>query len=160
MDGFCWDGDPRQSALGPVVNAMHSRLDTLKQSLESAVEGMSSEQLTWHLPGKWSAAEVLEHLYPTYTGTIKGLEKAIVRGASLATNPSMTQRALRFVVVRLGYIPAGLEAPGMVRPRGCRWNRCETRFGQNSRRWTRPSRSVKLASGATSNCSTIRFSVR
>ena len=41
---------------------MDSRLDTLKQSLESAMEGMSSEQLSWHLPGKWSAAEVLEHL--------------------------------------------------------------------------------------------------
>jgi len=40
---------------------MDFRLDKLKQSLESAVEGMSSEQLSWHPPGKWCAAEVLEH---------------------------------------------------------------------------------------------------
>ena len=56
---------------------MDYRLGKLKQSLESAVEGMSSEQLSWHPPGKWCAAELLEHLYLTYTGTIKGLEKVV-----------------------------------------------------------------------------------
>ena len=39
---------------------MDSRLEALKENLESAVEGMSSEQLSWHLQGKWCAAEVLE----------------------------------------------------------------------------------------------------
>ena len=82
------------------------------------MEGMSSEQLSWHLPGKWSAAEVLEHLYLTYVGTIKGLEKVMTRGAPLATRPSMAQRVLTFMVVELGYIPAGLEAPALVQPRG------------------------------------------
>jgi Protein of unknown function (DUF1569) len=57
---------------------MDSRLEKLKENLESAVESMSSEQLSWRLPGKWCAAEVLEHLYLTYTGTIKGFEKAFV----------------------------------------------------------------------------------
>jgi hypothetical protein len=42
---------------------MDSRLETLKQALESAVQGMSSEQWRWHPEGKWCAAEVLEHLY-------------------------------------------------------------------------------------------------
>ncbi len=41
---------------------MDPGLEQLKASLESAVEGMSSEQLSWHLPGKWCAAEVLENL--------------------------------------------------------------------------------------------------
>jgi Protein of unknown function (DUF1569) len=94
-----------------------SRLDTLKQSLASAVEGMSSEQLSWHLPGKWCAAEVLEHLYLTYTGTTKGLERVITRGAPLATRQSVSQRVLTLVVVGLGYMPSGVEAPAMVRPR-------------------------------------------
>ena len=101
-----------------VGSAMDSRLDTLKQSLEWAVEGMSSKQLSWHLPGKWCAAEVLEHLYLTYVGTTKGLEKVITRGTPLATRPSMAQRLLTFVVVGLGYIPAGREAPRIVQPRG------------------------------------------
>jgi hypothetical protein len=97
---------------------MESSLNTLKQSLESAVEGMSSEQLNWHLPGKWCAAEVLEHLYLTYVGTIRGWEKVIARGTPLATRPSLSQRVLTFVVVKLGYMPAGREAPAIVKPRG------------------------------------------
>ena len=97
---------------------MDSRLDRLKQSLESAMEGMSSEQLSWHLPGKWSAAQVLEHLYLTYTGTIRGLEKVMTRGAPLATRPSMAQRVLTFVVVKFSYIPAGRKAPAIVQPTG------------------------------------------
>src|SRR5262245_35797368 len=101
-----------------VGGVMDVRLDTLKQSLESAVEGMSSEQLRWHLPGKWCAAEVLEHLYLTYTGTTKGMENVISSGAPLATPQSMKQRVLTFVVVALRYIPTGLEAPRIVRPKG------------------------------------------
>src|SRR5687768_15717926 len=97
---------------------MDPRLDSLKQSLESAVDGMSDEQLSWHLPGKWSAAEVLEHLYLTYTGTTRGLEKVLTRDAPLATKPSMRQRLLTFMVVRLGHVPGGLEAPARVQPRG------------------------------------------
>ena len=97
---------------------MDAHLNSLKQSLESAVEGMSSEQLSWHVPGKWCAAEVLEHLYLTYTGTTRGLEKVITAGTPLATKPSMKQRALTFVVTGLRYIPSGLEAPRIVRPKG------------------------------------------
>ena len=128
---------------------MDSRLDALKHSLESAVEGMSSDELRWHLPGKWCAGEVLEHLYLTYTGTIRGLEKVIARGTPLATPPSMRQRALTFVVTGLRYIPTGLEAPGLVRPKGLPpeqvrseiWEKlaamdtiiaqCEARFGRD-----------------------------
>ena len=128
---------------------MDSRLDALKQSLESAVEGMSSEQLSWHLPGKWCAAEVLEHLYLTYSGTTRGLEKVITRGTPLATRPSLAQRVQAFVVVKLGYMPAGREAPAMVQPKGLSveqvrnevWaklavmdaviEQCEARFGRD-----------------------------
>ena len=97
---------------------MDSRLDKLKESLQSAVEGMSSEQLSWHLPGKWCAAEVLEHLYLTYTGTITGLERVIRKAKPLASRASMAQRLLTFVVVALGHMPAGRKAPTVVRPRG------------------------------------------
>ena len=97
---------------------MDSRLEKLKEDLESAVEGMSSEQLNWHLPGKWCAAEVLEHLYLTYAGTIKGFEKVITSGKPLATRASMAHRVLTFVIVGLGRMPAGRKAPAMAQPRG------------------------------------------
>src|SRR5262245_41148118 len=97
---------------------MDAQLDALRQSLESTVAGMSGEQLSWHLPGKWSAGELLEHLYLTYVGTAKGFGKVMARGVPLATRPSLKQRALTFVVVNVRYIPPGLEAPAMVKPRG------------------------------------------
>jgi hypothetical protein len=85
---------------------MDFRLDKLKQSLESAVEGMTTEQLSWHPPGKWCALEVLEHLYLTYTGTIKGFERVMISGKPLASRPSLAHRVLTFVVVGLGHVPA------------------------------------------------------
>jgi hypothetical protein len=97
---------------------MDSRLEKLKQSLDSAVEGMSSEQLSWHPQGKWCAAEVLEHLYLTYTGTITGFERVLRKGKPLATRASIAQRVLTFVVVGLGHMPAGRKAPAMVLPKG------------------------------------------
>jgi Protein of unknown function (DUF1569) len=128
---------------------MDSRLEKMKETLESAVEGMSSEQLSWHLPAKWCAAEVLEHLYLTYTGTITGFERVLRKGKPLATRASMAQRVLTFVLVRLGHMPAGRKAPSIVQPRGVPVEKvrneigekiaamdaiiaqCETRFGHH-----------------------------
>jgi len=109
---------------------MDSRLDKLKQSLESAVEGMSSEQLSWHLPGKWCAAEVLEHLYLTYTGTIHGLERVMTKGKPLASRASVAHRALTFVVAGLGHLPAGLKAPPIVQPKGLPVEKVRNEIGE------------------------------
>jgi hypothetical protein len=100
------------------VCAMDSRLHKLKEALQSAVEGMSSEQLSCHAPGKWCAAELLEHLYLTYTGTILGFERVVRKGKPLASRASMTQRMLTLVVVGLGHMPSGRKAPTMVLPKG------------------------------------------
>jgi len=97
---------------------MDSRLEKLKENLESAVEGMSREQLNWHPLGKWCAAEVLEHLYLTYTGTITGFERVFRKGKPLATRASMAQRVLTLLVVGLGHMLAGLKAPAIVQPKG------------------------------------------
>jgi Protein of unknown function (DUF1569) len=97
---------------------MDFRLEKLKENLESATEGMSSEQLSWHLPGKWCAAEVLEHLYLTYTGTILGFERVMRKGKPVASRASVVQRVLTWVVVGLGRMPGGRKAPAMVLPKG------------------------------------------
>jgi len=97
---------------------MDSRLEKLKENLESVMEGMSREQWSWHLPGKWCAAEVLEHLYLTYTGTIKGFERVMKSGKPLASRASMAQRVRTLVVVGLGHMPSGRKAPAMVQPKG------------------------------------------
>ena len=97
---------------------MDPLLETLQQVVESAVEGMSSEQLSWHPPGKWCAAEVLEHLYLSYTGTVKGFERVIEAGKPLATRTSLNQRWRTLVVVEFGHLPTGRKAPRATEPRG------------------------------------------
>ncbi len=130
---------------------MDSRLEKLKHGLESALEGMSGEQLIWHPPGKWCAAEVLEHLYLSYTGTIKGFEKVMEAGKPLATSASMKQRLRTLVVVGFGHLPEGRKAPSNTQPRGLPAEKvrsevgakivamdaivaqCEARFGRGAR---------------------------
>jgi len=97
---------------------MDSRLEELKQAVESSVEGLSSEQLSWHPPAKWCAAEVLEHLYLTYTGTIKGFAKVLEAGKPLVTTASIKQRVRALVVVGFQHMPEGRQAPANTRPRG------------------------------------------
>jgi len=97
---------------------MDSRLEELKQAVESVVEGLSSEQLGWHPADKWCAAEVLEHLYLTYTGTIKGFTKVLESGKPLVTHASVKQRVRTLVVVGFQHMPEGRQAPANTRPRG------------------------------------------
>jgi len=97
---------------------MDTRLEALKHALQSAVEGMSIEQMSWHPPDKWCAAEVLEHLYLTYTGTIKGFQRLLEAGKPLATRASVRQRWRSLVVVGFGYLPTGRKAPRVTEPRG------------------------------------------
>ncbi|MBZ5598836.1 MAG: DUF1569 domain-containing protein [Acidobacteriia bacterium] len=97
---------------------MDSYLQRLHEAITSATRGMTMEELTRHPEGKWSAAEVLEHLYLTYTGTVKGFERCLQEGKPLASAPTMKQRFQIAVVTGAGYFPAGREAPKLSRPRG------------------------------------------
>jgi DinB superfamily len=94
------------------------RLEHLLKALQSAIEGMSEQQMRWHPPGKWCAAEILEHLNLTYTGTRKGFEKVMQAGKPLATRASMTHRGRVLLVVGFGYLPEGRKAPPAALPRG------------------------------------------
>lgn len=97
---------------------MDSQLKKLKDALESAVEGMSREEMDWHPAGKWNAGEVLEHLYLTYTGTIRGFEKTIAAGKPLATRVSAVQRLRKLVVLGFSHMPEGRTAPANTVPKG------------------------------------------
>ena len=97
----------------------HPDVQRVSEAIERAVQGMSSDQLSWSPePGRWSTAEILEHLSITYGGTAKGMRKVAERGASLATKPTTYQRLARFVVTELGYLPGGRQAPKGTVPTG------------------------------------------
>jgi hypothetical protein len=93
-------------------------LEKLRQTISTVIGDLSEEELRWHPPGKWCAAEVLEHLYLTYTGTIKGFERVMAKGKPSLTPPTRLQGLQKLVALRLGYLPAGREAPTVTRPRG------------------------------------------
>jgi len=94
------------------------RLEILQKELMSAIAGLTAEQLRWHPPGKWSAAEVLEHLYLTYTGTTKGLSRVLAAQKAATTPATWVHRRNKLVVLGFGYLPSGREAPSFSRPRG------------------------------------------
>jgi hypothetical protein len=95
---------------------MNIVLETLQRELSSAIAGLSAEEMDRHPPGKWCVAEVLEHLYLTYNGTAKGLERVLDAGKSLATRASFKQRIGRLVVTGFSYMPEGRKAPPTATP--------------------------------------------
>ena len=101
---------------------MDSHLEQLQQAIASATRGMTGEDLTrhpkGHPDGKWSAAEVLEHLYLTYTGTIKGCDRCLQKGKPLASAITLKQRARITLVIKLSYFPKGRKAPERATPKG------------------------------------------
>jgi hypothetical protein len=97
---------------------MDPHLEKLQSELLSAIEKLSPEESNQHLPGKWCATEILEHLYLTYTGTIKGFSRVLEVGRPKVTPPTWKQRAGTMVVLGFGHLPSGRESPAMARPRG------------------------------------------
>jgi hypothetical protein len=97
---------------------MDTLLEELKQALDSATDGMSNRQMSWHPPGKWCAAEVLEHLYLTYTGTVKGFERLLNAGKPVPGRASLRQRLRTLIVLRFNHLPEGRKAPKQTVPRG------------------------------------------
>ncbi len=97
---------------------MERHLARLHREIEAAVAGLSAEQLAWHPDRKWCAAEILEHLYLTYSGTTKGFARVMEAGKSLARKTTWKDRSRTLVVVGFGYMPSGRESPAVARPRG------------------------------------------
>jgi hypothetical protein len=130
---------------------MDAYLQRLQKAIASATNGMSSERLRRHPEGKWSTAEVLEHLYLSYTGTVKGFERCLQAGKPLARTPLLKDRMRTFVVTGLGHLPGGRKAPERTQPRGMLADevsrdkgsrisamdeviaQCEARFGKRTR---------------------------
>ena len=97
---------------------MQEHLQELKDSLTTLLDGLSNDELNRSVPGKWSVAEVFEHLYLSYTGTTKGFSRVEEAGKPSAGRPTLKNRLQTFVVVGLGYFPRGRKSPPTALPRG------------------------------------------
>jgi hypothetical protein len=130
---------------------MDAYLQRLQESIQSATQGMSGEDLLRHPEGKWCAAEILEHLYLTYTGTTKAFERCLQAGQPQVSARVLRDRVRTIVVVGLGHMPKGRQSPKHALPRGMTPEQvtreigprisamdaaiaqCESRFGKQNR---------------------------
>lgn len=97
---------------------MHRLLQEALQEIDSATAGMDDRQLLFHPEGKWSAAEILEHLSLAFEHTVKGMNRCLEAGKNLGDEPTMMQRLIHVVVLDLKRFPHGRQAPSMVVPKG------------------------------------------
>jgi DinB superfamily len=128
---------------------LHPYLQRTRDAIDAATAGMPPEQLPRRpAEGKWSVAEILEHLARAFNETLPGLKKCCERDRTIAKSATVYQRLATMLVVGLGYFPSGRPAPTMTVPRGMQaeesmnviryslstmdelLGRCEQRFGK------------------------------
>jgi len=106
---------------------MDSYLKRLQTELKTTIEGASDSAMQKAPAGKWNSEQILEHLYLSYKNTNKGIAKCLEDGAPMATHATVKHYFARSLVLGLGYVPSGFEAPKRVMPRGTSAN--EVRAG-------------------------------
>lgn len=99
------------------VGFVSPELEQIRREAERLTGGMSQGE--WHqaLPGKWSCAQIFEHLLLSYTSTTKGTLKAMQIGKPLGSRPRLRDRISTFYVSGLGFMPAGRTAPEQTTPK-------------------------------------------
>lgn len=97
---------------------MDSYLERLRRELEEIMTVAGPERVDNGPAGKWTSAQVLEHLFLTYHNTNKGIAKCLEKGTPLATKVSMFHRVGALLVVKVGYFPKGRKSPERAVPKG------------------------------------------
>lgn len=95
---------------------MSPELEQIRREVEAMTHDWS--EVHWHrgLPGKWTNAQIFEHLLLTYTGTSKGLRRAIDSGSVTHAKATLPHRLRKFVVISLGYMPGRRTAFKQIMP--------------------------------------------
>ncbi|MGA9354685.1 MAG: hypothetical protein WBV46_13420 [Terriglobales bacterium] len=115
---------------------MASHLERLRRELEDAIGGADYIALQRGPAGKWNSAQILEHLYTSYKSTNVGLTKCLEKGAPLATSSTLKQWRDGLLVVDIGYMPNGIQAPKQAIPRGLPPDEVRSNILGRSRRWS------------------------
>ncbi len=101
------------------ISKLHSRhLRRAWKEVQSAIAGMTPEQMTWAPEGKWSAANLLEHLSLGFLITVKASGVVLRQESPGLPEATRSQHWWTFRVITLGYLPMRVKAPRMVCPRG------------------------------------------
>ena len=96
---------------------MHEHLQRALDALDRTTGGVTVEALSLRPPGKWSIAEILEHLTLSYTRNASGFAKVAETGQPRATAPTFKQRLGRTLIVDIAFFPRA-RAPEPTTPTG------------------------------------------
>lgn len=96
---------------------MHHHLQAAWDAVDEAAGSLPPEVLGRSTPGRWSGADILEHLTLAFTANAAVFEKALASGTLKARPPKVWQRLLSTLVIGLGYFPK-VETPELTRPHG------------------------------------------
>jgi hypothetical protein len=91
-------------------------LEQIRREVEQVTSGCSESQWRQAPAGKWSSAQIFEHLLLTYTGTTKGLRRSLEGGKPLGGVPTWPQRVRKLVVTKFGWMPTGRSAFKQILP--------------------------------------------
>jgi hypothetical protein len=97
---------------------MDRYLEQTRRILEDAVNGMSDEEMAESRNGKWSTAQIVEHLSLAFGATAAGMERTAAAEKIEVRKPSLRDRIATLAVTRLEYIPTGRKAPQYTVPSG------------------------------------------
>ena len=95
---------------------MHPDLQRAHDGLGVATAGLDPASLAAGPAGKWTVAQIVEHLAKGYAGTAHVLGRCLDQDQPKARAVTVKDRVLAFVVVDLGYLPEGRLAPEATRP--------------------------------------------
>src|SRR4029450_8865529 len=97
---------------------MHAHLERCLAIVLDVTRGAGDEARLRRDPAKWSPVEIIEHLTKAYSGTAKGFERCLEKGAPLATSATLKQRLQLFALINFGSFPGGMQAPKFILPTG------------------------------------------
>ena len=62
----------QNSSLSPLLQrALHS--------IDASTAGMTDEEMIWHREGKWSSAQIMEHLSLAFSSTVKRMKETLAQ---------------------------------------------------------------------------------
>lgn len=97
---------------------MHHHLLAASDALVAATRDLPPEVVGRAAAGgRWSIAQILEHLTLAFRGHADAVARALASGEVRASPPALKQRLGRLLVVDLGYFPR-VEAPERTKPTG------------------------------------------
>lgn len=94
--------------------ALQAALD----SINRATHDITDVELVWHPEGKWSPAEILEHLSLAFSRTSDRMKSALQQDQPEVRSRTFKEWVGGLIVLKLGRIPPGRKAPEGLSPQG------------------------------------------